>query len=130
MNRMTVPINTGGVPTNRRNRVSTMLAKTRKNSNRLNSPLQRGVGTRRLVPTQHLRFSNTVNSKNENETSSANLQASRESIPVTPPRFRNVRLNERQSKLFANLSAAYNDPADMLDTLKILAKRIYAMYGN
>jgi hypothetical protein len=94
-------------------------------------------GTRYLLdPRKQFRFSNGANNGNllPTEVYGRNginaLRESRKSIQTTRPTYENVGLNEKQSKLFANLSAAYNDPEDMLTTLKLFEKHIYALYGD
>jgi hypothetical protein len=121
------------IPT-RRNRVVNML-KGKKNNART---LKRGVASRHLMNTpKQFQISNNrpvfganFNNENVNKERSNNLRNSRKSIEPSKLRYRNVRLNEKQSKLFANLSAAYNEPEEMLETLEKLQQRIFAMYGN
>jgi hypothetical protein len=89
-----------------------------------------------LAPRKQFRFSNGANNGKllPTEVYGRNginaLRESRKSIQTTPPKYENGGLNEKQSKLFANLSAAYNDPEDMLTTLKQFEKHIYALYGD
>ena len=127
---MTVP------NTTRRNRVANMLVqKAPKHTLTRNSRGRRNL----LASQKQVGFSNGANNgmlgptevygtNLANEMNS--LRESRRSIQTSRGKYQNVRLNETQSKLFANLSAAYNEPGDMLRTLKQLEKRIYAMYGN
>lgn len=118
----------------RRNRVAQM----RKTSNTKAQTLKRGIGTRFLVnrPKQFQIanetnvFGTNFNNTNVNKERSNNLRKSRFSGERSRPRYPNVRLNEKQAKLFANLSAAYNEPEEMLETLKKFQQRIYAMYAN
>ena len=121
------------VPNTRRNRVANML----RNKHKLT---RNNRGTRKLpnllAPRKQFRFSNGANNGKllPTEVYGRNginaLRESRKSIETTRPKYENVGLNEKQSKLFANLSAAYNDPEDMLTTLKQFEKHIYALYGD
>jgi len=121
------------VPNTRRNRVANML----RNKHKLT---RNNRGTRNLrnllAPRKQFRFSNGANNGKllPTEVYGRNginaLRESRKSIETTRPKYENVGLNEKQSKLFANLSAAYNDPEDMLTTLKQFEKHIYALYGD
>ena len=126
-------------PNTRRNRIANMLRKNHAPAH--NHKLTRNNrGTRNLrnllAPRKQLRFSNGANNGKllPTEVYGRNginaLRESRKSIQTTPPKYENVSLNEKQSKLFANLSAAYNEPEDMLTTLKQFEKRIYSMYAN
>ena len=117
------------VPT-RSNRVANMLRKNHKLTR--NNRGKRNL----LAPRKQFRFSNGANNGKllPTEVYGRNginaLRESRKSIETTRPKYENVGLNEKQSKLFANLSAAYNDPEDMLTTLKQFEKHIYALYGD
>jgi hypothetical protein len=125
------------VPNTRRNRVANMLRNKQGNIHKLT---RNNRGTRNLrnllAPRKQFRFSNGANNGKllPTEVYGRNginaLRESRKSIETTRPKYENVSLNEKQSKLFANLSAAYNEPEDMLNTLKQFEKRIYSMYAN
>jgi len=125
------------VANTRRNRVANMLRNKQANIHKLT---RNNRGTRNLrnllAPQKQLRFSNGANNGKllPTEVYGRNginaLRESRKSIQTTRPPYENVGLNEKQSKLFANLSAAYNDPEDMLTTLKQFEKHIYALYGD
>jgi hypothetical protein len=123
----------------RRNRVANMLRKNHVSAH--NPKLTRNRGTRNLrnllAPRKQFRFSNGANNGKLLPTKVYGINGindlmseSRKSIQTTRPRYENVGLNEKQSKLFANLSAAYNDPEDMLTTLKLFEKHIYALYAD
>jgi hypothetical protein len=132
---MAVP-NTNTNTNTRRKRVRNMLQKNHVSSH--NPKLTRNNRGKRnlLAPRKQFRFSNGANNGNllPTEVYGRNginaLSESRKSIQTTRPPYKNVGLNEKQSKLFANLSAAYNEPEDMLNTLKQFEKRIYSMYAN
>lgn len=122
------------VANTRRNRVANMLRNKQANIHKLT---RNNRGKRNLLaPQKQLRFSNGANNGKllPTEVYGRNginaLRESRKSIETTRPTYDNVGLNEKQSKLFANLSAAYNDPEDMLTTLKQFENHIYALYGN
>jgi hypothetical protein len=122
------------VANTRRNRVANMLRNKQANIHKLT---RNNRGTRNLLaPRKQLRFSDGANNGKllPTEVYGRNginaLRESRKSIQTTRPTYENVGLNEKQSKLFANLSAAYNDPEDMLTTLKQFEKHIYALYGD
>jgi hypothetical protein len=118
----------------RNNRVRYMLQNKQGNIHKLT---RNNRGKRNLFNYQkHIRFSNGANNGKllPTEVYGINginaLRESRKSIQTTRPRYENVGLNEKQSKLFANLSAAYNDPEDMLTTLKLFEKHIFALYAD
>lgn len=119
-------------PNTRRNRIANML----RNKQKLNHRLTRNNrGKRNLLASQKLiRFSNGANNgkivPTEVYITNGINRESRRSIQTSRPKYENASLNEKQSKLFANLSAAYNEPEDMLATLKQFEKRIYSMYAN
>lgn len=89
------------------------------------------VGKRYLAKPAHIRFSNknsysnnnnnnTWNYNNNNTNNLAHMNAlieSRRSIQPSYPRYQNVSLSPEQAKLFANISALYNDPETMKDAL-------------
>jgi hypothetical protein len=122
------------VPNTRRNRVANMLRNKQGNIHKLT---RNNRGTRNLLaPRKQFRFSNGANNGKllPTEVYGRNginaLRESRKSIETTRPKYENGSLNEKQSELFAKLSAAYNDPEDMLTTLKLFEKHIYALYGD
>lgn len=118
----------------RRNRVTQMMKGLKHKAH----TLKRGIASRYLVnEPKQIKISNTknvfgtnINNNNANKERSNNLRKSRLSGEQSRPKYKNVRLNEKQSKLFANLSAAYNDPGDMLETLEKFQQRIFALYAN
>ena len=133
MNRMT------GTRNNRRARVNEMLAALRnKNKNNNNTRrLKRSTGSRHLIAPneKHILISNkpvvfgsNLNNETTNNNSTNNLSRSRQSIVPSRRLFHGVRLNAKQSKLFANFSAAHNDPAEMLDTLRKFQQRVLSNY--
>ena len=111
--------------------------------------LRRQSGKRYLVKPTHLRFNTTVNNNNNNNTwntySNNNINylnalvESRKSILPSRPQHRNVSLSPNQAVLFANLSAKYNNPSQMLNALNrknipnknrnTFRKKIYALYN-
>jgi hypothetical protein len=119
-------------PNTRRNRIANMLRIKQAPKHKLT---RNNRGKRNLFASQkQFRFSNGANNgkllPTEVYITNGINRESRRSIQTTRPPYKNVGLNEKQSKLFANLSAAYNDPEDMLTTLKLFEKRIYSMYAN
>jgi hypothetical protein len=118
----------------RSNRVAKMLRNKQGNIHKLT---RNNRGKRNLLaPRKQLRFSNGANNGKllPTEVYGRNginaLRESRKSIETTRPKYENGSLNEKQSELFAKLSAEYNDPEDMLTTLKQFEKHIYALYGD
>ncbi len=109
---------------NRRFRVNQLL-KTPK-AIRNTRKLKRQFGKRRLIRPNHIRFSNTVNSSdnnlNYNSLSNNNINymnalvESRTSIPKTL-RYGNVALSPSQAKLLANISRKYNRSQNMISAL-------------
>jgi hypothetical protein len=89
--------------------------------------LKRQTGKRYLAKPPHIRFSsinrhsnnynNNTWSYNNNNSNNIrhmnNLIESRRSIQASRPRYTNVGLTPNQAKLFANISARYNNPANM-----------------
>jgi hypothetical protein len=124
-----------GTRNNRASRVERMLAALWNNSN--TRKLKREPGSRHLIAPgeKHILISNKpnifgVNMNNENTNSNfmSNLSSARKSIIPSPRRFQGVRLNAKQSKLFANFSAAHDDPEEMLETLRKFQQRILSSY--
>jgi hypothetical protein len=108
--------------------------------------LRRQQGKRYLVKPAHLRFSNNVNNWNTNLSNYSNnniryminLVQSRQSIIPSKAPYRNVGLTPNQAKQFANMSAQYNTPDEMLNAIntmnisntnrETLRQKIYALY--
>ncbi len=84
--------------------------------------IQRQQGKRYLTKPKHIRFSNNVSSSNNNYNTEFNnnnfnhtraLVNSRKSINVSRPLYRmHYGFSPREAKLYANLSAKYNDPVN------------------
>jgi hypothetical protein len=109
--------------------------------------LRRQQAKRYLTKPSHIRFSNNINNNwstnfstysNNNIKHMINLVQSRQSIVPSKPRYRNVGLTPNQAKLFANMSANYNTPEEMLNAIntmnisntnrETLRQKIYALY--
>ena len=110
--------------------------------------LRRQQAKRYLTKPSHIRFSNNINNNwntnfstysNNNIKHMINLVQSRQSIVPSKPSYRNVGLSPQQAKLFANISAKYNSPEEMLNAIntmnmsnmnrETLQQKIFALYA-
>ena len=69
-------------------------------------------------------YGTNINNQNRNVKRSNQLRKARESIETSYQLYPSQALSEEEARLYAEFSAAYNDPKNMLDSIKKLGKKV------